>query len=191
MKIYTRTGDDGQTGLFLGRRVRKSDARVSAYGDVDEANATLGVVGALAELPPPIARELPRIMSDLFDVGAELATPDDDDAREKLAGRLASGIDDARIAALESLIDEAERGLAPLTTFVLPGGSEAAARLHVARTTVRRAERGVVALVDEGGRVRGEVLRYLNRLSDLLFVWARFANAHAGRPDVPWQAQKG
>lgn len=191
MKIYTRTGDDGQTGLFLGRRVRKSDGRVSAYGDVDEANASLGVVHALAELPPAIARELPRIMSDLFDVGAELATPDDDEAREKLSGRLATGVDDARIAALEALIDDAERGLPPLKTFVLPGGSEAAARLHVARTTVRRAERTVVALVDEGARVRGEVLRYLNRLSDLLFVWARFANKEAGEVDVPWQAKKG
>jgi cob(I)alamin adenosyltransferase len=190
VKIYTRTGDDGGTTLFLGARVRKTDARVVAYGDVDEANATIGVVAALRDLPEPLPRELPLIMSDLFDLGAELATPDDERAHEKLGARLVSAVGDARVGELERLIDAAEAELTPLSTFVLPTGTECAARLHVARCAVRRAERSVVELKDGGAQVREVVLHYLNRLSDLLFVWSRFANARAGVGDIAWKPRK-
>jgi cob(I)alamin adenosyltransferase len=190
MKIYTRAGDDGGTTLFLGTRVRKHDKRVAAYGDVDEANASIGVVAALQTLPEPLARELPLIMSDLFDLGAELATPDDETAHEKLDMRLVSAVGDARVQQIERLIDEAEAELEPLSTFVLPTGTESAARLHVARCTVRRAERSVVELIDSGAKVREVVLHYLNRLSDLLFVWSRYTNARAGVGDIAWKPRK-
>jgi cob(I)alamin adenosyltransferase len=187
MKIYTRTGDDGGTALFGGQRVRKSDPRVAAYGAVDEANAVVGVAAAAADLPAPLVDELRAVMSDLFDLGAELATPPADATR--LQARLDSRIDDARVAALEAAIDDAFARCPPLSTFILPTGGEAAARLHHARTVVRRAEREVVALAVEVP-VRSGVLVYLNRLSDALFAWARFA-AHAnGTGDVPWQAKK-
>ncbi len=188
MKLYTRTGDAGETGLFGGERVPKDHARVRAYGAVDAANAVLGWCRAGLDPDDGLGRELEAIMSDLFDVGAELATPP---SKEKsLHERLTSMIDPVRIAHLESLIDAAEDELPPLATFVLPTGVEVAARLHVGRTKVREAERDVVSLIGAGHEVRPEVLGYLNRLSDLLFAWARLCNHRAGVADVPWQSQK-
>jgi cob(I)alamin adenosyltransferase len=184
MKIYTRTGDQGGTGLFGGERVSKDDARVCTYGALDEANATLGVCAAAVDLPAEIRTQLHVLMSDLFDVGAELATPAPDEAT--LRARLGSLVDQARVTALEHAIDAAEAELAPLRTFILPTGTEAAARLHFARTVVRRAEREVVALA-RAHFVRPVVVMFLNRLSDALFVWARLANARARVPDAPWQ----
>jgi cob(I)alamin adenosyltransferase len=188
VKVYTRAGDAGETALFGGGKVSKSHPRVAAYGAVDEANALVGWVAA-AELPSPIAALLPGIMSDLFDLGAELATPPGK-GEESLNHRMDSRIDEERVAELEEWIDVAEEDLAPLKTFVLPTGTEAAARLHMARTVLRRAEREVVAFHHDQGPLRPALLIYLNRLSDLLFVWARFANAKAGHEDVPWQAKK-
>ncbi len=186
MKLYTRTGDRGDTGLFGGARVKKSHARVCAYGAVDEANAALGLARAAPDLPEELRAPLEDLMSDLFSAGAELATPT---ARQgKLGARLPVRLDGARIAELERLIDDATAAAPRLTSFVLPTGTDAAARLHVARTLVRRAEREVVALTQRRVRVRPELLAYLNRVSDLLFAWARLCNARAGRGDVPWKA---
>lgn len=168
MKIYTRTGDHGQTSLFGGTRVAKHDARIEAYGTVDELNSFLGAVTGIDELP--------AIQSDLFEIGAHLASPG--------TSRF-PGVDAARIEALEQAIDAMERELTPLTTFILPGGSPAAAQLHIARTVCRRAERRVVALEDDSPATRSTIA-YLNRLSDYLFVAARFANHRAGVADVPW-----
>lgn len=184
MKLYTRTGDGGDTGLFGGTRVKKSHARVCAYGAVDEANAAIGVVRAAADLPPELQLQLDHVMSDLFSAGAELATPPS--RQGKLGARLQGRLEQARIAELERLIDDATAAAPPLTSFILPTGTDAAARLHLARTLVRRAEREVVALRLRRVRVRPELLAYLNRLSDLLFAWARLCNARAGRGDVPW-----
>ncbi|MDD9932930.1 MAG: cob(I)yrinic acid a,c-diamide adenosyltransferase [Myxococcales bacterium] len=179
MKIYTKTGDRGQTGLFGGARVSKASARVAAYGDVDELNSVLGAARA-ADLPARLDDEIHRIQSELFALGAELA---------RVPGKdVDLGVDliaDGHIAALESTIDELEQGLPPLKTFILPGGSPGASTLHVARTVCRRAERGVIQLAD-AEPVREELVRYLNRLSDLIFVMARSANASAGVGDVPW-----
>lgn len=189
MKLYTKTGDDGHTGLFGGQRVSKAHPRVAAYGVVDEANALVGLASAVAD--GALRALLEEVMSDLFDLGAELATPPDESAAAKLGQRLASNVDDRRIAALERHIDDAVAGLPPLKTFVLPSGTDLAARLHVARTVVRRAERAVIDLREADGQpVRGEVVRYLNRLSDLLFALARQANHEAGVGDVPWRARK-
>ena len=179
MKIYTRTGDNGGTALFGGERVKKHHARVRAYGAVDEANAAVGIAHVAADLPVPLKALLLSIMSDLFDIGAELATPAD--AEQKRPAHLHSRIDDVRIKELEDAIDDATARCPPLMTFVLPTGGEAAARLHLARTVVRRAERVVL---------RSVVIIYLNRLSDLLFAAARFA-AHANNHgDIPWQGKK-
>lgn len=180
MKIYTRTGDDGTTGLFGGARVRKCDARVEAYGTVDEANASVGAARA-AGLSPAIDAELARVQADLFTLGAELATVAGKEANLKMA--LLEAADAER---LERAIDEAEAGMPALTSFVLPGGSAGAAALHVARTVVRRAERRVLE-AGEGEPVRRELVVYLNRLSDLLFVLARRQNHDAGVADVPWR----
>lgn len=179
MKIYTRTGDEGQTGLFGGTRVRKNDIRVEAYGTVDETNAAVGLARA-ASAPPAIARVLEGIQEDLFVLGAELAC--DPAQIDKLKTPL---IGSQRVAELETSIDEAEATLPPLKHFILPGGSPAAAALHLARTTCRRAERRVLDV--EG--VRPEVIVYLNRLSDLLFVLARQANHLAGVDDIPWEGR--
>lgn len=182
MKIYTRRGDAGQTDLFGGERVGKDAQRVATYGDVDELNAALGVAIA-AGSDPALAESLARIQSALFDLGASLATPDE--AHRRKAGVL--GVDDADITALEALIDRLETGLAPLTTFILPGGTRAAAAFHVARTVCRRAERAVVHLAAMPGEsVEPTATRYLNRLSDLLFVLARHENARGGVADVAW-----
>jgi cob(I)alamin adenosyltransferase len=180
MKIYTKTGDAGQTGLFAGPRVWKDDPRIEAYGAIDELNAVLGVVRA--EQPPvEIDALLAAIQSDLFGVGAELATPDP--AASKLVFAAAP-----RIAALEQAIDRFEADLAPLTQFILPGGTRPAAALHQARTVARRAERRVLSLARTSPEpISPELLVYLNRLSDLLFVLARAANQAAGVGDVAWR----
>jgi len=179
MKIYTKTGDKGDTGLFGGARVSKASERVETYGEIDELNSVLGLV-----LTEPFDDELSALLtgvqSRLFDLGAELATAPN--------SQVALGIPligDEQVLALELAIDRAESELTPLKTFVLPGGSRAAAYLHLARTVCRRAERRMVAL-GESEEVRPEALRYLNRLSDALFVFARLANHRAAIADVPW-----
>jgi cob(I)alamin adenosyltransferase len=179
VKIYTRTGDAGETALFDGTRVRKSDPRVEAYGHVDELNAMLGLALA-AGAEPALAAQLVQLQHDLFALGARLADPN-----ARIAGRVrkaALGADDVR--RLEGWIDEAESELEPLRRFILPGGAPAGAALHVARTICRRAERYIVSLGD--GAVDPDLLAYVNRLSDLLFVLARLANARAGVSDVEW-----
>ncbi|HUF28117.1 MAG TPA: cob(I)yrinic acid a,c-diamide adenosyltransferase [Gemmatimonadaceae bacterium] len=181
LKIYTRTGDSGETGLFGGGRVEKDDPRVEAYGDVDELNAVLGMARS-AEMMPRIDEVLVPIQRDLFSLGALLATPD----REKMKQQLAKArIDDGRIAELERHIDEGEQELEPLKAFIVPGGTPKAAALHVARTVCRRAERRVVAL-QRTVELPPLVVIYLNRLSDLLFVLARVANHRAGTGEVTW-----
>jgi cob(I)alamin adenosyltransferase len=175
LKIYTRTGDDGTTGLFGGGRVPKDDPRVEAYGTVDEANAALGLARA-AGPPPALDAVLAHAQATLFEVGAALASP----------GRAGSApVEEGDVAALERAIDDLEATLPPLRSFVLPAGSEAAARLHVARTVVRRAERLAVGLRAHGPVPEG-IVRYLNRLSDWCFVAARAANRAARVPDVAW-----
>lgn len=180
VKIYTKTGDTGETGLFDGTRVLKSDARVSTYGDVDELNATLGVARTwLAQAAATQLDEmLQQVQRDLFALGSRLADPS-----HRIAGRVtkaAIAADD--IARLEGWIDELETELPPLRRFILPGGSPAGAALHLARTVCRRAERAMVAL----GGLDSELLVYVNRLSDLLFVMARAANHRAGTPETEW-----
>lgn len=179
MKIYTRTGDAGDTGLFGGARVRKDDPRVEAYGTVDETNAALGLARA-SGLEEDLDAALSRIQAELFVVGAELAT-----VPGKLDRLKMELIGPEHVRHLEGLIDDAEAGLPPLTSFILPGGSPGGAALHLARTVCRRAERGLLSLPD----TRPELLVYLNRLSDLLFVLARKANHQANAPDVPWQGR--
>jgi cob(I)alamin adenosyltransferase len=185
MKIYTRTGDRGETGLFGGGRVSKDHTRVEAYGEVDELNSVLGVVIASLEdaREAEIAGRLRQIQADLFTLGANLATP-----RAEEGGRASAhvpGLPAERIAEMESWIDAAEEELEPLQSFILPGGSQAAALLHLARTVCRRAERRVVTLAHQA-QVEEEVIVYLNRLSDLLFTLARLANRRGGRQDIPW-----
>lgn len=184
MKIYTRTGDAGQTSLRWGERIAKDALRVETYGTVDEANAFIGM--ALAFLPKgcgPLAAMLTRIQREMFDVGADLATPPD---REK--GEQAK-VQGAMVEALERDIDALEAGLDPLRNFILPGGTQAAATLHTARTVVRRAERRLVSLM--ANEPADEVLlKYLNRLSDFLFVAARAANKAEGHLDVKVEWKK-
>ena len=178
MKIYTRTGDTGDTSLFGGTRVPKSDARVEAYGDVDELNAWLGFVRA-SRLDSVLDEVLLGLQRDLFALGAQLADPAD-----KLAPRVTKAvIDDDHIVRLEELIDRLEEELPPLRRFILAGGTSAGAALHVARTVCRRAERRIVALHPPIDPV---LLRYLNRLSDLLFVLARVINHRAGVTETEW-----
>jgi len=181
VKIYTRTGDDGSTGLFGGGRVAKHHPRVAAYGDVDELNSTLGLVQAT---PPSdfFGPELEQVQRDLFSIGGHLATPDPEKVQAALE-KAALGSD--RVAAFEAMIDAAGRELPPLAHFVLPGGTPKAAALHLARTVCRRAERSVVALAAEAP-VPPLFLTYLNRLSDLLFTLARLANQRGGQGDVTW-----
>jgi cob(I)alamin adenosyltransferase len=183
VKIYTKTGDGGDTGLFGGPRVRKDDARVEAYGDVDELNAAVGAARALVE-DPEIDRQLARIQEELFCVGAELATPHDARAHSAIPP-----VDAAWIERLEAAMDAWEGELAPLTRFVLPGGTRTAAALHLARTVCRRAERRVVSVAAEV-QVDAHVLAYLNRLSDFLFVAARLANHRAHREEPQWDPRR-
>lgn len=181
MKIYTRTGDEGDTSLFGGTRVRKADPRVDAYGEVDELNAWLGL--ARVRLDPadglPIVDDaLVQIQRDLFALGATLADP-----RNRIDRVAKATLTDEDVTRLEHLIDELEAGLPPLRRFILPGGATAGATLHVARTVCRRAERRMVSLQPP---VDALALRYVNRLSDLLFVMARAANRHAGVAETEW-----
>ena len=178
MKIYTKTGDSGDTGLFGGPRVRKDAVRIEAYGTVDELNAVLGVARA-EELPDEISPVVAKIQHQLFDVGAELATPDP-------SAHGTATIGDAQIGWLEEVIDRYEARLEPLSEFILPGGTRAAASLHLARCTCRRAERLVVRLAAEES-ISPSLIAYLNRLGDLLFVLARAANQAAGEADVVWK----
>lgn len=181
MRIYTRTGDEGETGLFGGGRVSKDDPRVSAYGDVDELNSAVGVARATAPAELFDA-ELEAIQRDLFSIGGHLATPDPEKVRAALAkARLAAG----RAEEFERAMDVAEASLPPLRAFILPAGAPKAAALHLARTVCRRAERSVVGLA-RSSDVPELFLVYLNRLSDYLFTLARLANQHAGRGDVTW-----
>lgn len=179
MKIYTRTGDQGDTGLFGGARVRKNDPRVEAYGTVDELNAHIGMARSL-ELAAVVGEPLQRIQSELFTLGAELACAPSH--LGKLRMRL---IDEEDVLRFEAEIDEHESSLPPLSQFILPAGSPAGAALHVARTVCRRAERRCLELSD----VRPEILRYLNRLSDLLFVFARRACHLAETIETPWSGR--
>ncbi len=182
MKLYTKTGDDGTTGLFGGGRVAKASTRVTAYGTVDETNAALGVARA-ARLDGAMDRVLAQLQEDLFTLGAELACVP---GREnKLSTPL---LDQADIDRLERAIDAADGACPPLKHFVLPGGSPQAAALHMARTICRRAERAVLGLDDQPAR--REVVVYLNRLSDLLFALARQANVVSGVDDVPWNPRR-
>jgi len=179
VKIYTKTGDAGETSLFDGTRVPKTDPRVAAYGDVDEVHACLGVAAA-AGVDGEMAERLVQLQRDLFALGAQLADP-----RHKIAARVAkAAVSDEHIGRLEAWIDTLESELPPLKHFILAGGSPAGAALHLARTVCRRAERSVLSLdpdaVDPAVRV------YLNRLSDLLFVMARAVNHRAGQPETQW-----
>ncbi len=178
-KIYTRTGDDGTTGLVDGSRVAKTDARMVAIGDVDEANSAIGVAITALE-PGETAQALTRIQNDLFDLGADLATPGDDFAPSEMTLRIVA----AQVARLEAEIDAMNALMPPLTSFILPGGSKAAAAIHVARATVRRAERSAVAAA-RAVPLNPQALSYINRLSDYLFVAARHVNQSAGG-DVLW-----
>jgi cob(I)alamin adenosyltransferase len=182
MKIYTKTGDAGETGLFRGKRVAKHDPRVQAYGSVDELNAVLGIT--ILEIQDPEIRALvSSFQNELFELGADLATPpqakDDDSHR----------IPAAMTERLEQQIDHFEERLPQLTQFILPGGSKGGALLHYARTVCRRAERAVSEAKDKD-QINPEVLRYLNRLSDLLFVLARSENQRTGSPEVPWKKSR-
>ena len=177
-RIYTRTGDKGETALGDGSRVPKIDCRVGAFGTVDELNAELGLVLSADDLPPAFRPWLQSVQNDLFDVGADLSVPFGITDRLRVAQR---AIDE-----LERLCDELNASLPPLRSFVLPGGTEAAARLHVARTVCRRAERDALA-ADREHRINPLVLVYLNRLSDLLFIAARAANAEADADEPLWK----
>ncbi|MCW2499022.1 MAG: ATP:cob(I)alamin adenosyltransferase [Frankiales bacterium] len=179
-RIYTKTGDDGTTALGDMSRVRKTDARLTAYADVDEANSSLGVAIALGQLPEDVAAVLRRVQNDLFDVGADLCTPIDPDPKYPPLRVLPE-----YTARLEQACDTYNERLEKLSSFILPGGTPGAALLHVARTVVRRAERGVWALLEQDPeRTSKEPALYLNRLSDLLFILSRVANPDG---DVLWK----
>ena len=180
MKIYTRTGDKGETSLFGGTRVRKSDARVAAYGEVDELNASVGVVGAQPDLDGDVFEMLEQIQKDLFAIGAQLADP-----AERIAERVSkAAVGEVDIERLEKWIDRLEAELPPLRRFILPGGSGAGALLHLSRTVCRRAERAIASL--GAGTVEAHLLTYINRLSDLLFVMARAVNHRTGQAETEW-----
>jgi cob(I)alamin adenosyltransferase len=184
MKIYTKSGDGGETGLFGGSRVRKSDPRVEAYGEVDEANAAIGAARA-ALGDPELDAELALVQSELFTIGAQLASPADARARGSVPA-----VDPAWAARLERAMDRWDATLPALRSFVLPGSAPGAAALHLARCVCRRAERRVVSLAAQA-EVDREAIVYLNRLSDLLFMAARVANLRAGRAETPWVAPGG
>jgi len=179
-KIYTRTGDAGSTGLASGARVSKSDPRVEAYGSVDELNAVIGVARLHAGQNDRLDAMLGRIQNELFDLGADLATPHDPPPKWEALRIVAS-----QVERLEAEIDWMNESLKALDSFILPGGSPLSSYLHLARTVARRAERDAIRLVEGGAAVTPEAMRYLNRLSDHLFVAARRANAN-GADDVKW-----
>ena len=179
MKIYTKTGDKGETGLFKGPRVPKHDFRVEAYGNVDELNAILGVL--LCQIQDPATRTLVEsIQHELFEIGADLATPfqENDDPRMRISEEFTNR--------LEKAIDSVEGRLPELAYFILPGGCTSGAMLHLARTICRRAERSITQL-QAADAINPEIIRYINRLSDLLFTLARAENQLAGQPEIPWQ----
>ncbi|KWW99525.1 Cob(I)yrinic acid a,c-diamide adenosyltransferase [Carbonactinospora thermoautotrophica] len=180
-RIYTRTGDDGSTALGDMSRTRKTDLRLAAYADVDEANSAIGVAIALGALDEDVVALLTRIQNDLFDVGADLATPVVENPKYPPLR-----VEESYITRLEEACDRYNAGLEKLRSFVLPGGTPGAALLHVARTVVRRAERSAWAAIEEYGESMNTLTaKYLNRLSDLLFILARYANRERG--DVLWQ----
>jgi cob(I)alamin adenosyltransferase len=181
-RIYTRTGDDGSTGLANGERRAKCDPRVEAYGDIDETNSAIGLARLSAAGLPELDSMLARIQNDLFDLGADLATP----PSEKPLGYEPLRIVAAQVTRLEQEIDALNGRLTPLRSFVLPGGSPAAAALHLARAIARRAERRMVALAAEGEPIGAPALQFVNRLSDFLFVAARIANDD-GEADILWR----
>lgn len=186
-KLYTKTGDDGTTGLFGNERVSKDHPRVQGYGTLDELNAAVGLTIAGCDMTRPqqvrFTEILTALQSRLFDIGADLATPEGSKNEAKIYR-----ISDHHVTELETWIDEVDGANAPMTSFVLPGGSELAARLHLARTICRRAERLLITLAHEA-TVGRPVIQYLNRLSDLLFAMARLANRDVDIPDVPWIPQ--
>ncbi|MSP17343.1 MAG: cob(I)yrinic acid a,c-diamide adenosyltransferase [Myxococcales bacterium] len=185
-RVYTRTGDAGETGLVGGERVAKDSLRIECYGTVDELNATLGLVGAALAASPAGPRLVPillRVQNELFNLGAQLAAPD-----EKVLARM-PGVEPRHITALELEIDELNEALPELKSFVLPGGGEVSARLHISRTVCRRAERLVVTLARES-LVPPHAVIYLNRLSDALFVHGRWAAQTEGRPEPLWEPEK-
>ena len=177
-RVYTKGGDNGTTALGDGSRVPKTSPRLSAYADTDETNSVLGLAIAVGSLPSEVTDVLRSVQNDLFDVGADLSVP------FGVTDRLR--VDQAAVNRLEQLCDELNADLPMLKSFILPGGTEAAARLHVARTTCRRAERDALAANEENG-INPLVLAYLNRLSDFLFIAARSANADAGRDEPLWK----
>lgn len=179
-RITTRGGDKGETSLVDGSRVSKCSLRVNAYGTVDELNSVLGLVRC-EQLPAGLNEKLLQLQNELFDLGCELATPEGSELAEQIPN-----VRQFQIDLLESWLEEANQKLEPANNFVLPGGSRAAAALHLARTVTRRCERELVALIDSGVAVNPCCLRFLNRLSDLCFVWARLCNDH-GRADILWQ----
>jgi cob(I)alamin adenosyltransferase len=182
-KIYTKTGDKGETGLFGGKRVRKDSPRIVAYGEVDELNAFIGGARTWND-DPEVDRILQKIQNNLFDIGAVLASPD----KKRLEGKASGFIRPEDVGALEEAIDRLDQELPPLRNFILPGGSELAAQLHIARTVCRRAERSIVALAEkEPGSADEEILRYINRLSDFLFVLARWVNFKKGAEEARWE----
>lgn len=183
MKIYTKTGDAGTTGLFGGPRVSKDDARICAYGSVDELNAVIGTARSTG-LNDRLDAMLNQVQHQLFSIGAELATPNPSEHHLKWDG-------EPHVAELERCIDMMESDLAPLRNFILPGGSPQAAHLHLARTVCRRVEREIVRLShDTRVSDASHIVIYLNRLSDMLFVMARFANAQRGVADVTWESPR-
>lgn len=183
IRIYTKTGDDGTTGLFGGSRVSKDHLRIEAYGTVDELNAVIGVVRT-CPLPAQLEQQLGVISADLFTLGADLATPLDPPPIYEIPR-----VSEEHVVELERWIDTYDSELEPLKTFILPGGTSAAAHLHVARTVCRRAERRVVALAANED-IGTAVLHYLNRLSDFLFTASRIANASASVADIPWKPKQ-
>jgi cob(I)alamin adenosyltransferase len=183
-RIYTRTGDDGTTALGSGERRKKHDLRIAAYGTIDELNACLGIARLHCKDEAAVDAMLARIQNDLFDLGADLCTPEQDKGKGPAGARLA--VTDAQVTRLEQEIDALNADLAPLRSFVLPGGTAAAAYLHLARTVCRRGERLMVELADKPGEaVSAAALKYVNRLSDFLFVASRFLN-RKGADDVLW-----
>ena len=183
-KIYTRTGDDGTTGLGSGERVLKYDVRVAAYGTVDEGNAAIGIARLHLAAYPEVDAILARVQNDLFDLGADLCVPERPDAPPPAYEALR--VVASQVTRLEEDIDRLNAELPPLRSFILPGGSPAAAYLHLARTIIRRAERDMVALAQIPGEVvSAPAIQYVNRLSDLLFVAGRYVNGH-GAGDVLW-----
>ncbi|MEO7158497.1 MAG: cob(I)yrinic acid a,c-diamide adenosyltransferase [Vicinamibacterales bacterium] len=181
MKIYTKTGDDGTTGLIGGFRVDKSDLRIECYGTVDELNATIGWAG-VGQKDDAFGRALRAVQNELFVIGSLLASPAEDSSASRNLPQLA----ESSVTRLEQQIDAADAELPRLANFILPGGTESAARLHIARTICRRAERLVVSLAKDQS-VAALLVTYLNRLSDWLFVQARLANHRAGIADVAWE----